>query len=71
MPNAPAMPTPAPTKRALLIGIDEYDLATGGIKPLQGCCNDVELLKSILVDQYAFDPNDVEVLTNAQATRVK
>ena len=52
-------------KRALLIGIDEYRY----VPPLDGCINDVRLMHRVLVDTFAFAPDDITLLTNGQATR--
>lgn len=53
-------------KLALLVGIDEYK---NGISPLEGCANDVLLQKELLTHRFGFNPNDIRILTNAQATR--
>lgn len=55
----------APRKFALLVGINDY--RAGG--PLDGCVNDVKLMQSLLEHRYGFDPANIAVLTDAQATR--
>jgi len=67
-------PTPSPSqsvpnwedKYALLVGINRYhpDLDCD----LQGCVNDVEHLRAILIDQFEFDPDNIRVLTDERAT---
>lgn len=60
---------PQTPRAALLVGVGE--LARGsdpGFAPLPGCVNDVERLAELLVEQYGFDPADVVVLRDAEAT---
>ncbi|HYI13083.1 MAG TPA: caspase family protein [Thermoanaerobaculia bacterium] len=74
-----AIPTTAqPTKRALLIGIDDYTASTlppagpkqhRGWPDLQGTANDVRILAEMLVLRYGFDRKNIITLTNQQATR--
>ena len=52
-------------KLALLIGINEYSEKAR----LQGCINDVELQKELLIHRFGFKPQDIRVLTDRQATR--
>jgi hypothetical protein len=54
-----------PRKLALLIGINDYI----GVNPLFGCLTDTELQYELLRHRYGFQPADILVLTNAQATR--
>jgi hypothetical protein len=54
-----------PIKRALLIGIDAYP----HVLPLNGCVNDVQLMRSVLVDTFGFPADQVSLLVNDQATR--
>ena len=56
-----------PTKRALLIGIDDYK--ADHISDLRGCVNDVMLMREILVGKFDVPPDNIKVLTNRQATR--
>ncbi|MEC4879832.1 MAG: caspase family protein [Scytonema sp. PMC 1070.18] len=51
-------------KLALLVGINEYQN-----DPLRGCVNDVLLQKELLTHRFGFNPNDIRILTDAQATR--
>ncbi|WP_245912503.1 caspase family protein, partial [Brunnivagina elsteri] len=53
-------------KLALLVGINEYG---NGVNPLRGCVNDVLLQKELLTHRFGFDPNDIKILTDQQATR--
>ena len=65
-------------KRALLIGINQYDAkeesqnaaaTTNGWLPLHGCVNDVELQKELLIHRFGFAPQDIVTLTDREATR--
>jgi hypothetical protein len=66
-------------KRALLIGINQYDAkednqnflqaAANGWLPLHGCVNDVELQKELLIYRFGFAPEDIVTLTDLEATR--
>lgn len=53
---------------ALLIGINHYRVEDGAFRDLQGCLNDVELMKTTLVTTGACAPDRFEVLTDAEAT---
>ena len=55
-------------KRALLVGIDEYQFAPK-IPQLHGCVNDAHLIRAILEEQFGFPAENLTMLTNAQATR--
>jgi hypothetical protein len=57
--------TSSPVKRALLIGIDQYPKLT----QLEGCVNDVQLMRSILQESFGFSPENVTLLADAEATR--
>ena len=63
-----ALPPIAPSTRfAVLVGISDYpgteeDLGGG---PL----NDVKLMADLLVNKFGFDPSDILMLTDAQATK--
>ena len=57
----------APRKLALLIGINDYRSPT--LLDLRGCVNDVLLMRTVLTNQFGFEPEQVTVLTDAQATR--
>ena len=67
-------------KRALLVGINDYTAsrlpATATPSPenrdwrdLEGAVNDVAILRALLVARYGFEPANVVVLTDQQATR--
>lgn len=60
-----ALANPTSRKLALLIGINRYPKS----KPLGGCAADVELQRELLVRRFGFNPRDVLVLTDQQATR--
>jgi hypothetical protein len=71
-PQAPLLPDAtvsgdAPRKLALLIGINEYRSPT--LLDLRGCVNDVLLMRTVLTNQFGFEPEQVTVLADAQATR--
>ncbi len=51
-------------KRALLIGISNYE----NLKPLRGADRDVELMATVLTGRFAFEPDNVRVLRNENAT---
>lgn len=55
-----------PRKLALLVGINQYQDDLGG---LQGCLTDVEMQRELLIHRFGFNPQDILVVTNAQATR--
>ncbi len=70
-------------KRALLIGINQYDAkddpqstlnfsqnaTSSGWLPLHGCVNDVELQRELLIYRFGFAPQDIVTLTDREATR--
>ncbi|NET01201.1 MAG: caspase family protein [Sphaerospermopsis sp. SIO1G1] len=51
-------------KLALLIGINQYLH-----EPLAGCLNDIELQRHLLIHRFGFNPKDIYILTDKQATR--
>ncbi|MBD2015377.1 caspase family protein [Microcoleus sp. FACHB-53] len=53
-----------PRKLALLVGINNYIE-----QPLEGCLNDVDLQRNLLIHRFGFNPKDILVLPDAQATR--
>jgi hypothetical protein len=59
------MPNGSTTKRALLIGIDKYPK----LSQLEGCVNDVRLMRSILEETFGFPPENVTLLADDQAPR--
>jgi uncharacterized caspase-like protein len=65
----PARPAAGRHKRlALLVGINQYKYS-GGFQNLNGCVNDVRRFGDLLTSKFGFVPEDVKVLTDAQATR--
>lgn len=63
--------TVAGNNRFLLqIGIDAYDSKVMGLDSLDGCKNDLKILRQVLVEKYGFtdDPAHVRVLVDKQAT---
>jgi metacaspase-1 len=53
-------------KRALLVGIDRYEMPGSD---LNGCVNDVEDVYDLLVNNYGFQPDNIRVLTDERATK--
>lgn len=53
-------------KLALLVGINNY---ASPVSPLRGCITDVQLHRELLVHRFGFNPKDILLLTDAQATR--
>ena len=75
-------PVQAQTRRALLIGIDKYQIdapvtsdGSGRRRDawtnLEGAVNDVDALQQILTARYGFKAADVHVLRNRDATRAR
>ncbi|MGF1575883.1 MAG: caspase family protein [Cyanophyceae cyanobacterium] len=54
-------------KLAILVGINRYG-SSSNYPPLQGCLMDVELQRELLLHRFGFDPGDIIVLTNEEAT---
>ncbi len=54
-----------PRKLALLVGINNYVK-----QPLEGCLNDLDLQRHLLIHRFGFNPKDIYVLSNEKATRV-
>ena len=52
--------------RALVIGIDRYANLP---YPLEGCVNDAEVLRSLLLERFGFPPEHVVMLRDEEATR--
>jgi hypothetical protein len=52
-------------KLALLVGIDRYP----HVPPLDGCVNDVTLMRSVLMETFGFPDSQITLITNEQATR--
>ncbi len=63
----------SPRKLALLIGINDYltgcQSKPSDVHSLQGCHNDVDLMKTLLIHRYGFEPNDISTLIDKEATR--
>lgn len=55
-------------KLALLIGINEYPRSER-FTSLNGCKTDVELQKQLLINRFGFNPKDIEILSDAAASR--
>jgi len=55
-----------PNKYALLVGINNY--RSDKISPLAGSINDVEDMRQLLIGKFNFAPENILVLTDAQAT---
>lgn len=54
-------------KHAVLVGIDQY--RAGEIAPLRGAVNDIHLVAETLIERCNFAKEDIQLLTNEQATR--
>ena len=53
--------------RAVLVGVDEYE--NPDIRSLQGCVNDVALVRSLLKEYFAVPNEDIRVVVNRRATK--
>lgn len=53
-----------PRKLALLVGINNYVK-----QPLEGCLNDLDLQRYLLIHRFGFNPKDIYILSNEKATR--
>ena len=53
--------------RAVLVGIDEYE--NPDVRSLQGCVNDVALVRSLLKGYFAVPNEDIRVVVNRRATK--
>ncbi len=51
-------------QRAVIVGINTYP-----DKPLRGCVNDAQTMKSILMTRYGFPESGITLLTDAKATK--
>ncbi|NES87670.1 MAG: caspase family protein, partial [Moorea sp. SIO2B7] len=56
---------PTSRKLALLVGINKYPQNTN----LNGCLTDIELQKELLIHRFGFNPRDILILRDQQATR--
>jgi hypothetical protein len=59
-----ALAQSTPRKLALLVGINNY-----ASQPLEGCLNDVDLQRNLLIYRFGFNPKDILVLPDTEATR--
>ncbi|MFH1266467.1 MAG: caspase family protein [Planctomycetota bacterium] len=67
-PSRGAAAEPAgPPRLALLVGVERYE-KLGQKRQLNGCSNDVRLMKSLLIDRFEFEEDDVVTLLNDEAT---
>jgi hypothetical protein len=53
--------------RAVLVGIDEYE--SPDVRSLQGCVNDVALVRSLLKEYFEVRNEDIRVVVNRRATK--
>jgi len=60
-----ALAQPDARKLALLVGVNQYPYTPS----LDGCLTDVELQRELLVHRFGFQPSDVLVLTDREASR--
>jgi len=63
--SMPEGPSDSPVRRALLIGIGDYQV----LPDLPGAHNDIALIQHVLTERFGFTPNNVEVLMDSAATR--
>jgi hypothetical protein len=64
----PSSPQAAsPPRLALLVGVQTYP-KLGPQRQLDGCRNDVRLMKDLLVDRFGFRPEEIVTLVDDQAT---
>lgn len=54
-----------PVRRALLIGIGDYQ----ALPDLPGAHNDIALIQHVLTDRFGFNSENVEILSDSEATR--
>lgn len=66
----PAAPSAKPTKRALLVGINNYKYPDR-ISPLAGSLNDVEDMRQVLIGKFEFAPENILILQDSQATHAE
>lgn len=65
--QGPAADPAAPPRMALLVGVERYEKLDQK-RQLNGCSNDVRLMKSLLIDRFEFQEDDVVTLLNDEAT---
>ena len=76
---APLADSLAASKRALLIGINEYRANDPDQRPaaagtwipedLQGAINDISLMEQVLTSRFGFEKDNIQRLEDANATR--
>jgi len=60
---------PQARRTALLVGLDRYAPGASARFPtLRGCANDVRRMERVLTERFGFDPRDVFVLLDEEAT---
>lgn len=57
-----------PTKHALIVGVNKYPYMPEKSQ-LHGCVNDAKLIKSVLINKFNFDPENIVALYDEAATR--
>lgn len=62
----PEPPVENSGKYALLVGINKYHPSLSC--DLQGCVNDIEHLRAVLIEQFDFNPDNIRVITDERAT---
>ncbi|NUQ66304.1 MAG: caspase family protein [Pirellulales bacterium] len=65
--DAAAASSPSDARLALLVGVQEYP-KLGPAKQLDGSGNDVQAMKTLLVERFRFQPGDIVTLINRDAT---
>ena len=60
-------PTGAPLRRALLVGVGRYEHLSEA-EQLDGCGNDVALMRRLLEDRFGFAPAEIRTLSDGAAT---
>lgn len=56
-----------PQKKALIVGVNEYS-ADPRRYNLEGCENDADMMKQLLIYRFDFDPKDIKVIKSRNAT---
>ena len=65
LPGQSVDPPTSATKRALLIGINRYQV----LPTLNGSLNDIETMRQVLTTRWGFQPQHIAMLTDQAATR--
>lgn len=69
-PDTEILGQPTARKLALLVGINQYpSLGNAPTTALSGCVTDVELQRELLIYKWGFNPSDILILTDSNATR--